>query len=470
MEKLIFLIDSYSVFIFDYFLIISIFYIFLILISYNSLKEFIKVITNDITVTSDYTKPISIIVPAYNESEIIVDNIESLLNLNYPQFEIIVVNDGSKDNTLEKIITHFQLRKVDIDINNQLPSEKILAVYSSFKKSNLILVDKENGGKADALNAGINISRYPLFCGIDADCVVEKDALIKIVKPFLKHEETIAVGGIVRIANGCTIENGKILKAELPKKLILKFQIIEYFRAFLTSRVGWGRVNALLIISGAFGLFKKAAVVKVGGYHKTIGEDMELTLRLHEYHRKNKIPYKVNFTSDSVCWTQVPDSLKGLKTQRTRWHIGLIDSLMTHKKMLFNPKYGTVGLLSMPYYFFVEMLGPIFEIIGYIVMIIALITGVLSKYVLLIFLLAFLYGLLFSFSALLLEQFSYKRYQGVRNMTNLLLHCFLEQFFYRQLTVWWRVRAFIYFKRSNKQWGEIKRNSFSEKESKHETI
>lgn len=470
MEILNYVFNGYSLFMFVYFFIVSIFYIFLIFISFNNLKEFLKVITNDLTVVSDYTKPISVIVPAYNESETIIDNIESLLNLNYPQFEIIVVNDGSKDNTVEKVIAHFNLRKVEVDLNYQVPCQNISGVYSSFKFSNLILVDKENGGKADALNAGINVSRYPLFCGIDADCVVEKDALLKIVKPFLKHDETIAVGGIVRIANGCTIENGKVLRSELPSKLIEKFQIIEYFRAFLTSRVGWEKLNALLIISGAFGLFKKAAVIKVGGYHKTIGEDMELTLRLHEYYRKNKIPYKVNFASDSVCWTQAPDSIKGLQSQRTRWHIGLIDSLLNHKKMLFNPKYGAVGLLSMPYFFFVEMLGPVIEMIGYVIMIIALISGILSKYVVLIFLMAYLYGILFSFSAILFEQYSYKRYDGIKSVTNLLINSLFEQFVYRQLTVWWRFKAFFKFRKANNHWGEIKRNSFSEKRSEHEIL
>lgn len=470
MEILNYVFNGYSLFMFVYFFIVSIFYIFLIFISFNNLKEFLKVITNDLTVVSDYTKPISVIVPAYNESETIIDNIESLLNLNYPQFEIIVVNDGSKDNTVEKVIAHFNLRKVEVDLNYQVPCQNISGVYSSFKFSNLILVDKENGGKADALNAGINVSRYPLFCGIDADCVVEKDALLKIVKPFLKHDETIAVGGIVRIANGCTIENGKVLRSELPSKLIEKFQIIEYFRAFLTSRVGWEKLNALLIISGAFGLFKKAAVIKVGGYHKTIGEDMELTLRLHEHYRKNKIPYKVNFASDSVCWTQAPDSIKGLQSQRTRWHIGLIDSLLNHKKMLFNPKYGAVGLLSMPYFFFVEMLGPVIEMIGYVVMIIALMSGILSKYVILIFLMAYLYGILFSFSAILFEQYSYKRYDGIKSVTNLLINSLFEQFVYRQLTVWWRFKAFFKFRKANNHWGEIKRNSFSEKRSEHEIL
>jgi cellulose synthase/poly-beta-1,6-N-acetylglucosamine synthase-like glycosyltransferase len=461
MNILINIISIYSEIILIYFFAISIFYIILILISSGKLRDFIRSIRNDVTIISNYTKPISVVVPAYNEEATIIDNITSLLDLNYPEFEIIVVNDGSKDETLAKVIEHFKLRKIDVEINMQVECKKIKGVYGSFIIPNLVVVDKENGGKADALNAGINLSRYPLFCGIDADCIIEKDALLRIVKPFLKYEDTIAVGGIVRIANGCTIKDGKLLEAKLPKQAIVRFQIIEYFRAFLTSRIGWERINALLIISGAFGVFKKSAVVKVGGYSTTIGEDMELTLKMHEYFRKNKLKYKIDFASDAVCWTQAPDTLKGLKSQRIRWHRGLTDSLLRHKKMLFNPKYGAVGMLSMPYFFLVEMLGPVIEIIGYAMLIISSITGTLSKFCVFIFLMAYLYGILFSLSAILFEEFSYKRYAGFKEITKLVMYSFLEQIIYRQITVWWRVVSFFNFKKGSTQWGTIKRNSFS---------
>jgi len=458
------IISTYSIIILIYFFAISIFYIILILLSSRKLIDFIKVINNDVTIISNYTKPISIVVPAYNEEATIIDNITSLLDLNYPEFEIIVVNDGSKDNTLNKIIDYFKLRKIDVEINMQVDCREIRGVYSSFIIPNLVVVDKENGGKADALNAGINLSRYPLFCGIDADCIIEKNALLRIVRPFLKYEDTIAVGGIVRIANGCTIKDGKLLEAKLPKQAIVRFQIVEYFRAFLTSRIGWERINALLIISGAFGVFKKSAVVQVGGYSTTIGEDMELTLKMHEYFRKNKLKYKIDFTSDAVCWTQAPDTLKGLRSQRIRWHRGLTDSLLRHKKMIFNPKYGTVGILSMPYFFFVEMLGPVIEMIGYVMLIISVVTGTLSKFFIFVFLMAFLYGILFSLSAILFEEFSYKRYSGFKEITKLVIYSFFEQFIYRQITVWWRVISFFNFKKGSTQWGTIKRSSFSNKE------
>ncbi|MFL0268728.1 glycosyltransferase family 2 protein [Candidatus Clostridium radicumherbarum] len=461
MDILIKIINVISIFLLTYFFIISMLYIVLIVLSTRRLRKFINVANNDITIISNYTKPISIVVPAYNEQETIIDNIKSLLDLDYPIFEIILVNDGSKDETLSRVINHFNLRKIDLEVNMQIPCEEIKGVYGSFEITNLVVVDKANGGKSDALNAGINVARYPLFCGIDADCIIEKNALLRIVKPFLKHEETIAVGGIVRIANGCTFKDGNLQKAKLPRKAIVVFQIVEYFRAFLSSRIGLERINALLIISGAFGVFKKSAVTRVGGYSKTIGEDMELTLKLHEYYRRNKLQYKIDFTSDAVCWTQAPANLSSLRSQRVRWHRGLIDSLLKYKKMLFNPKYGIVGMLSMPYFILVEMLGPVIETMGYIILILSIVFGILSKFFIFVFLMAYLYGLLFSLFAILLEQLSYKRYNKAFEIIKLIFYSFFEQLSYRQLTVFWRVQAFFNFKKGSKNWGYIKRTSFA---------
>lgn len=458
------IITVYSKIIFAYFMLVSFFYIILIFLSSNKLLKFIKVIKNEVNIIGSYTKPVSIIVPAYNEEKTIIDSVLSLLDLNYPEFEVIVINDGSTDDTLKKLIKHFDLRKIDVEINRQVESEEILNVYGSFELPNFVVADKINGGKADALNAGINLSRYPIFCGIDADCILEKSALLRAIKPFLKNENTIAVGGIVRIANGCNIKDGTLIEAKLPKEKIVIFQIIEYFRAFLTSRIGWEKINALLIVSGAFGLFKKSAVVKVGGYSRTIGEDMELTLKLHQYYRKNNLPYKVDFTSDAVCWTQVPNELKSLKGQRKRWHRGLTDSLMLHKKMFFNPKYGTVGILSVPYFVLVEMLGPVIEMIGYVMLVILIVTDNVSGFFIFVFLLAYLYGLMFSLSAILFEIVSYKRYNSLIEISKLIFYSFLEQFVYRQLTVYWRVISFANYKKGSKQWGTINRDAFSSKE------
>ncbi|QUH24517.1 glycosyltransferase family 2 protein [Serpentinicella alkaliphila] len=453
----------YTYFLFGYFVVVNTMYVSLIALSWSRLNEFIKIVRADQTAFSGYTKPVSLLVPAYNEVTTIVDNIQSLLDLDYPQFEVVVINDGSKDDTLKEVIRHFGLRKINFEVNSNIPCEEIRGIYSSFQRPELVVIDKANGGKADALNAGINVSRYPLFCAVDADSIIEKDALFRLVKSFLKYSDTIAVGGIVRIANGCHIHEGSVRAVGIPKKLIEKFQIIEYFRAFLTSRVGWQRVNALLIISGAFGLFSKNAVVEVGGYRKTIGEDMELTVRMHEHFRRLKKAYRIDFVSDAVCWTQAPDNLKDLRGQRIRWHRGLADALLKNIKMLFNPRYGTVGMLAMPYFFFVELLGPVIELIGYVIMAIGFFHGSTSLDMIYIFLMAYLFGIFFSFSGIFMEELAYRRYNGIGDIVVLFGVSLIEQFIYRQLTVVWRVSAFFNYKKSSKRWGTIDRKHFNNK-------
>lgn len=457
LEKFIY---YYSLFILAYSIIVTILYLVLIVVSWRRLREFVGIIKTNITGVSHYTKPISIVVPAYNEEEIIIDSVKSFLQLDYPEYEVIVVNDGSTDQTLTKLIDFFDLYPIELNSDTKIQTAHLKQAYKSHTYSDLILLDKENGGKADALNAGINTSVYPLFCAIDADCIIEKDALLRIVSPFLKHDETIAVGGMVRIANGSEIKDGQIINTKMPKKMIERFQVIEYFRAFLTSRVGWQRYNALMIISGAFGLFKKSAVIEVGGFEKTIGEDMELILRLHEKFRQSGEDYHIDFASDAVCWTQAPDSYNGLESQRIRWHRGLLDSLNRHKKMIANPKYGVIGLASMPYFFLVELLGPVIETIGYIVMGLAIYLDLFSSAVIFIFLLTCLMGILFSYSAILFEEISYKRYGDLKDILLLFCVSVLEQFYYRQLTVWWRVKAFFNYSKGSKKWGTIERKNF----------
>lgn len=459
-------VEFYSLGIFIYFVLINFTYIFLILISIRRLRKFTQIVNSDVTSIGEYTIPITIIVPAYNEEATIIENILSLLALDYPNYEIVVVNDGSKDNTLNLIIEHFNLRSIEQEKTSNLKTKDILGVYSSFELPNLIIVDKLNGGKSDALNVGINFSKNPLFCAIDADCVIEKDALLRIIKPFLKYDDMIAVGGMVRIANGCRIEYSVVCESSLPHRLIEKFQIIEYFRAFLTSRVGWETLNGLLIISGAFGLFKKSAVLEVGGYTNTIGEDMELTLKLHEHYRKNKKKYKIDFTSDAVCWTQAPSHFKDLRGQRLRWHRGLADSILKHKKMMFNPKYGVIGMFSMPYFFLIELIGPIIEIIGYLVMLISIFTGLISWFFIFVFAMAYLFGLFFSISAVLLEKLSYNSYKKPSETMTLVVLSMVEQVCYRQITVWWRFKSFFNFKKGSQTWGHIQRRSFRKKSNK----
>lgn len=406
--------------------------------------------------------PISIIVPAYNEEQTIVDNIKSLLALDYYEYEIIIVNDGSTDSTRDRIISDFELTRVMQPVKKSLPTNEIDGIYRNPKYERLILVDKINGGKADALNAGINVSSYPIFACIDADSILENESLIKLTMMFVEDPETIAVGGIVRIANGSDIKDGKLINMKLPASQVASFQIVEYLRAFLTGRTSLSRLNSVLIISGAFGAFNKSVVIECGGYKaNTIGEDMDIIIKLHEKMKREKRKYKIKFMADPICWTQAPESLKDLRVQRRRWQIGLLDNLVAYKKMLFNPKYGAVGMVTLPYYWFFELFGPIVEFLGYIFIPLAYLFGLLEfQSFIIYFIVAFLLGTTLSLGSLLLEQFSFRKFTSFRDIMRLVLFAMLENLGYRQLTILYRIEGILKFRKGRHAWGSIKRKQF----------
>lgn len=412
---------------------------------------------------SEYTKPVSILVPAYNESVGIYGSIRSLLSIEYPEYEIIVINDGSTDDTLEKLISKLKLIEVNRVIRKQLETKYIKAVYQSTIYPNLIVLDKENGGKADALNAGINCSKYPYFCSLDGDSIIERNAFLKVLKPIIESgDEVIASGGSVRIANGCIIQNGELVQIELSKKPIVVMQVIEYLRAFLTGRIGLSKNNLLLIVSGAFGVFSKKWVIEAGGYAHTVGEDMELVVRLHRLVKDKNANKKIIYVPDPVCWTEAPESIKFLRRQRKRWHRGLFDSLWKHKKLMFNPRYGSIGMFSMPYFFFIEFLGPLIELFGYILLIISIfIGGIYLEFAILFFLLSLIYGSIFSMTSVLLEEWSMERYPKVKHLVILFLISLTETLWYRPLTVIWRVEGIIEMLAGKKGWGEMVRKGVS---------
>ncbi len=409
--------------------------------------------------TSDsYYKPVSIIVPAYNESAVISDCIRSLLNLHYPEFEIIVVNDGSSDETIARLKEDFKLGAYLKPVRRQIPHAPIKNIYISGNYPNLIIIDKETGGKADAINAGINVSSYPIFCSLDADSLLEPDAILKSSKPFIENDEVIATGGIVRVLNGCLVKDGAVLEAELPTKTLEAIQVLEYARAFLSGRTGWNLINSLLIISGAFGVFRKDMVVAVNGYRKTVGEDMDLVMRLHRHCLDNKIPYKIFFVPDPVCWTQVPFTLTMLRKQRNRWHRGLLDSLLANRSMILNPKYGAVSLLGVSYFLFVEVLGPIIELLGYILIPVFYFMGLLdAKFVLLLVAMSLLWGISINISAIFLDTYNFRRYKKQKDVLRLCLMSVVDFLGYRQITLYERVRACFYFRGT--QWDTQKRQS-----------
>jgi len=402
-------------------------------------------------------------VPAHNEEKTIAETVRSLQMLNYGEFEIVVINDGSTDRTLKNLIEAFELRRLDKVYRRSIPTGEIRGLYGSLSIPNLVVIDKVKGGKSDALNAGINVSRYPLFCSVDADSIIEENALLRVVKPFMEHpNETVAVGGIVRIANGCEVHEGHVTKIRLPERVIPIFQVVEYLRAFLTGRIGWSVMRSLLIISGAFGLYRKDEVIEIGGYDSTSDtEDLELVVRLHENCRRKRKPYRIIFVPDPVCWTEVPANLRVLLRQRNRWHRGLLQSLWRHRRILFNFRYGIIGSVAFPYFLFFETLGPFIEILGYVVVTLSMLLGIINwQFFFLFFTLAVMYGVFLSIAAILLEEISFRRYPGWLDLAKLLVFGVLENFGYRQILSLSKVQAFWQFLRRRRGWGDMQRGGF----------
>ncbi len=424
-----------------YFILINLGYIALNLLAIPTLERKIALrpLENLPPVYSGFEPPVSLLVPAYNEEATIASSVRSLLQLDYPEFEIVVVNDGSKDRTMEALIEAFELEPFPEAYWRRLKTKDLRTIYHSRTITNLRVIDKENGGKADALNVGINASRYPLFCAMDADSILQRDSLRRVVEPFLDDPDTVATGGTVRIANGCTVSGGHLERIELPTNPLALLQIVEYLRAFLFGRLGWATLNAVLIISGAFGVFRKDVVVEAGGYlADTIGEDMELIVRLHRVLRAKGVPYAIHFVPDPICWTEAPESLAVLKGQRIRWQRGLAESL--HKNLALVKGGGTTGLLAFPFFMVFECYGPLIEVTGYVFMASMFLIGQISGAAFVAFLaLAVSLGFLLSVSALLLEEMSFHLYPRFSQMGVLVCTAVLENLGYRQLVTVWRL-------------------------------
>jgi len=416
-------------------------------------------------VRSPLAPAVSILVPAFNEERGIVDSVRSLLAQEYPRFEVVVSNDGSTDDTLERLVDGFGLRQVERPVPPFVPHAPVRGVYAPSARLNLLVVDKENGGgRADAMNAALNFARYPLVCVIDADSILEQDALAKTLVPFVENpEQTIASGGIIRLGNGCRIEGGRITDAALPRNWWAMFQVVEYLRAFFGSRPGWTAIKGLVIVSGAFGVFRKSVVIDVGGYSTaTVGEDMELVVRLHDVMHGRKRPYRISHVPDPVCWTEGPETASGLRSQRARWHRGSAEVLLAHLNMIANPREGTVGLVSLPALLLFEVLGPVVELAGYVVATVAWATGALNTEVFLLFLaVAILYGLVLSLGALALEDASSGQYPGWDDLGRVMAFAVLENLGYRQLLHFWRLEGFWQLARRSK-WEAMARRDVSQ--------
>jgi cellulose synthase/poly-beta-1,6-N-acetylglucosamine synthase-like glycosyltransferase len=404
--------------------------------------------------------PISIIVPAHNEEKSIRVAVRKLLELDYPELEIIVVNDGSEDKTLAEMQQEFNLRPVRTIYIPEVKSAPVRGLYRSETQRNLVVVDKEAGGsKADAANAGLNAANCPYVCIVDADSVIERDALLRIMLPVVQDpERVVAVGGIVRVLNGSVIEAGR-LQARLPRKSIEVIQVIEYLRAFLIGREAWAQGNMLTIISGAFGVFRTDLVRVVGGYRpEAIGEDIDLVARLHRYLLELGADYQISFVPDPVCWTEVPSDLRSLGRQRARWHKGLVDVLWINRDMLMRPRYGRIGCFALPYLWLFELIAPIIEIGGIVTIIVAASLGMLSRNFLLQFLLfGYAFATMISIGSVLQEEITYRRYNDWQDMARLVSYCFLEHFPYRQVHMIWRLQGLWQYLRGDTTWRPMKR-------------
>lgn len=416
------------------------------------------------TLLRDYYIPVSIIVPAYNEEVTVVETVKSLLALEYKLYEIIIVDDGSKDSTSKKLIEAFNMQPIRRPIQRKIPCQPEEFIYeTAMQKVPLTLIRKKNGGKADSLNMGINACRYPYFICMDADSVLQHDSLSRIVRPLLENENVVAVGGVVRPCNGAELERGKVKKYKFPINILACMQVLEYDRSFLASRILFDKFNGSLIISGAFGLFKKDTVVEAGGYdHSTMGEDMELVVKLHEYCVVNDIPYCIKYATDAICWSQAPERLRDLCKQRKRWHLGLFQSMWKHRIMLFNPKFGLVGIISYFYFLVYELLSPFIEIFGVASMLVAFAIDLINvPFMLLFFLIYAVFGCVLTLTAFFARTQTIDLKISTGDIAKAVSLCFFEICVLRFVLAFVRATAFVGYKKKKLNWGRIERKKIN---------
>ena len=445
-------------------------YLMLTIFSAISLRKYLRknsYVDYNSIVSSPLAPTLSVIAPAYNESHSIIDNIRTLLSLYYNNYEVVVVNDGSSDDSLEKIIGHYELEKVNYYFDYRLPCKRIRGVYKSQNRSfkKLTVIDKANGGKADSLNAGLNVIRNDLVVSIDADSIMEPDALLKLVKPFMeaKDKRVIGAGGVIRIANSCEISGGHIDKINLPKQFLPRAQVMEYTRAFLMGRMAWSELDGLLLISGALGMFDKEILIKSGGYStNTVGEDMEMVVRIRRYMVDNGLDYDVVYIPDPLCWTEVPTTVRELARQRSRWTRGTMETLWTHRKLFFNPKYKKLGMLGYPYWLMFEYLAPIIEFLGIVWFIFLMISGRLNwPFFLLLTGFVYFFAVSLSIWSVLFEEITFHKYEKRRDVLRLIGTAFLEPIFYHPMVMLMSIKGNIDKLMKRNSWGKMERKGFT---------
>ncbi|WP_281195924.1 glycosyltransferase family 2 protein, partial [Halorubrum sp. F4] len=415
--------------------------------------------------SSPYYPGVAMVVPAYNEAATIVESVRSMLALNYPDQEVVVVNDGSTDATMDRLREAFDLETVEATVPYDVPSEPIRGVYRSTRHEDLLVVDKENGGKSDALNAGLWLTDKELFCAVDSDTLIDRNALLRIVRPFLEEpDRAVASGGTIRVANDCVIADGEIQEINLPKTGLPGIQVMEYLRAFYSGRLGLSRLKGLILISGAFGVFRTDRVREIGGYrHDTITEDFDVVVRLHQYLSDADVEYTVDFQPEPVAWTEVPETLRSLGRQRRRWYRGMIETVVANRGMFFRRRYGRIGTVVLPFFTAAEALGPLIEGFGYVLLPLAWYFGILNVEFFLVFLLLTVgVGVFLSWFGVFSEVWSFNRYEDPKDVVRLLWYGVLENFGYRQWKTIVAWHGLIEYLRGEKSWGVMERRGFGD--------
>ncbi len=435
--------------IFLYFVLLNSFYLILYFLSIPVLyRRFQEIKSEDLNqlLSSDSAPPIAIIMPLYNEKKMILSSVRAALDVNYRHIDIIVVNDGSTDDTLEILRQNYQLIEVPHAFARTLQTEPVKGYYKSLTHSNLLVIDKVNGGREDSLNAGLNACLAPFCLLIDGDSLVEPDICQRMMRPFLSQPDTIAIGGTLRLSNGCVIREGKVAEVHLPHSFWALMQVIDYMRTFLFGRIGWSRLGGQYLISGGFGLYKKEALLEAGGFHKVLAGDLDLTLRLHATKKEKKEPYFIDYITDALVWTDVPSTYAALRKQRERWQRSIVDVCWSLKYLLFNPKYGRVGFIHMPYLVFGELGGAFVEGFGYCYIIFAAIAGILNTdFIVFFILLAWGFALALTLFSLLMDMLSFRKTRSFKDTLKILGISLIENIGYRQLNVLWRIEGCVRF-------------------------
>jgi cellulose synthase/poly-beta-1,6-N-acetylglucosamine synthase-like glycosyltransferase len=461
------LIAGYGIVAIAYFAALNVTYLAFTAIAWRDLARHLRARSYaavDEALASPLTPPVSVLLPAYNEQAGIVDSVQSLLALRYPEHEVVVVSDGSTDGTISRLVFAFDLVPARAAMRDAIATQPVAASYVSRRHPNLRVLDKANGGKGDALNAGLSVARFPYVLAVDADAIIEDDALLRVARPVIADpERVVAAGGIVRIANGCRIVDGRVEEVALPASRLATFQVVEYFRAFLVGRVGWSSLRSLLIISGAFGLFRRDEVEAAGGWATdTVGEDAELVTRLHRHMRGRGEDYRIEFVPDPVCWTEAPEDLRQLSRQRRRWQRGLAETIWRHRQLIGRPRYGVFGMVALPYFLLFELLGPAIELTAFVMLPLSWAFDLLNAGLMLAFLAtALVLGIVLSVAALALEEFSFRRHGRDRDVARMLLFALFENVGFRQLVSFWRLLALFDLVRGKNAWGVMERRGLA---------